>query len=137
MTLVLDHVALAVPGLDAAVARHVDLLGYRLLRRGTHVVTGGGIAMLAGAGGAKVELIEGSDPDLAHVAYRAAEPAALDAAHARLCAAGYVELSAPFRLEPARARTSFLSDPAGHRVQLVAYDPDSPDLVPDPLGASS
>jgi len=130
MTLVLDHVALAVPDLEAAVGRHVALLGHRVLRRGTHVVTGAGIAMLAGVDGAKVELIEGSDPDLAHVAYRAADRAALDAAHARLCAAGYAELSAPFRLEPARAWTSFVRDPAGHRVQLVVYDPDSPDLVP-------
>lgn len=135
MSLVLDHVALVVPALDAAVVRHVGLLGHRLLRRGTHVATGGGIAMLADAGGGRTELIEGTDPDLAHVAYRASDPAALDAAHTRLCGAGYVELAAPFRLEPARARTSFLRDPDGHRIQLVAYDPDSPDLA-TPEGAA-
>lgn len=86
--------------------------------------------MLADPDGGKVELIEveAVTGELAHVAYGADGPADLDAAHAALLHAGCTELDPPFRLEPAKARTSFVRDAAGRRVQLIAYDPDSPDL---------
>jgi catechol 2,3-dioxygenase-like lactoylglutathione lyase family enzyme len=126
----LDHVALEETDIEAAVALHVDVLGFALLRWGRHVATGRRIAMLADPHGGKVELIEVEvvTGELAHIAYRTGGPADLDAAHAALLHAGCTELNPPFRLEPAKARTSFVRDAAGRRVQLIAYDPDSPDL---------
>jgi catechol 2,3-dioxygenase-like lactoylglutathione lyase family enzyme len=126
----LDHVALEETDIESAVALHVDVLGFELLRWGRHVATGRRIAMLADPAGGKVELIEVEvvTGELAHVAYRTGEPADLDAAHVALLHAGCTELNPPFRLGPAKARTSFVRDAAGRRVQLIAYDPDSPDL---------
>jgi Glyoxalase/Bleomycin resistance protein/Dioxygenase superfamily len=131
---VLDHVATVEPDIDSAVTRHVELLGFRLLRWGRHIATGRRIAMLADTSGSKVELIEidaGAGVEearrqLAHVAYRTGD---VDRLHAVLLAAGFAELRPPGRLEPARARTSLLRDPAGAQLQLISYDPDSPDLV--------
>ncbi|MFF5262802.1 VOC family protein [Actinomadura viridis] len=124
---VLDHVATEETDIDARVAFHVGVLGFRVLRWGAHVETGGRIAMLGRGGGAKIELIEVGAPrgDLAHIGYRVPD---VRAAHARLLDAGCVEDRAPFRLDAAMADTSFVRDPSGGRLQLITYAPGSPDL---------
>jgi len=106
----------------------VEVLGFRVLRWGTHVVTGRRIAMLADPRGTKLELMEVAERTgaLDHVGYRVAD---VDAAHATLLAVGCTELRAPFEIPAARARSSLLREAAGHQLQLIAYRPGSPDLV--------
>jgi catechol 2,3-dioxygenase-like lactoylglutathione lyase family enzyme len=129
---VLDHVGTEEPDIDARVAFLADVLGFRVLRWGTHVVTGLRIAMVADPRGTKLELMEVRERtgELDHVAYRVPD---VDAAHAALLAAGCTELRAPFEIPAARARSSLLREAAGHQLQLITYQPDSPDLA-DPLG---
>jgi catechol 2,3-dioxygenase-like lactoylglutathione lyase family enzyme len=126
---VLDHVGTEEPDIDARVGFLVDVLGFRVLRWGTHVLTGLRIAMLADPLGTKLELMEVRERsgDLDHVAYRVAD---VDAAHAVLLAAGCTEVRAPFDIPPARARSSLLREASGHQLQVIAYAPDSPDLAP-------
>lgn len=125
---VLDHVGTEESDIDGRVDFLVDVLGFRVLRWGQHVVTGRRIAMLADPGGTKLELMEVEERggELDHVAYRVGD---VDAAHAVLLAAGCTELQAPFEIEAARARSSLVREPAGHTLQLICYRPDSPDLA--------
>lgn len=124
---VLDHVGTEEPDVDARVAFLVDVLGFRVLRRGTHVVTGRRILMLADPAGTKLELMEVAERTgaLDHVGYRVAD---VDAAHAALLAAGCTEVRAPFEIAAARARSSLVREAAGHQLQLIAYAPGSPDM---------
>ena len=125
---VLDHVGSEETDLDARVRFLTEVLGHRVLRRGTHVVTGRRIVLLADPAGTKLELMEvdALRGELDHVAYRVPD---VDAAHAELRAAGCTELRAPFDLAAAKARSSLLQEPTGARLQLVSYAPDSPDLT--------
>jgi catechol 2,3-dioxygenase-like lactoylglutathione lyase family enzyme len=125
---VLDHVATEEPDIDGRVRFLVDVLGLRLLRWGRHTASGGRIAMLADPHGAKLELIEVAERrgEHDHVAWRVPD---VDAAHAALLAAGCTELRAPSQLSAARARTSMVREASGNRLQLIAYDADSPDLA--------
>lgn len=125
---VLDHVGTEETDIDARVGFLVELLGFRVLRWGVHVVTGRRIAMLADPRGTKLELMEVVERtgELDHVAYRVAD---VDAAHALLVAAGCTEERAPFDIPPARARSSLLREAAGHRLQLISYREGSPDLA--------
>jgi catechol 2,3-dioxygenase-like lactoylglutathione lyase family enzyme len=125
---VLDHVGTEEPDIDARVGFLVGLLGFRVLRWGVHVVTGRRIAMLADPRGTKLELMEVAERtgELEHVAYRVAD---VDAAHACLLAAGCTEERPPFDIPPARARSSLLREAAGHRLQLISYEPGSPDIA--------
>ncbi|MQA34307.1 VOC family protein [Modestobacter roseus] len=125
---VLDHVGTEETDIDGRVGFLVEVLGFRVLRWGTHVVTGMRIAMLADPAGTKLELMEVAERtgELEHVAYRVAD---VDAAHALLLAAGCTEERAPFDIPPAAARSSLVREAAGHRLQLIAYRPGSPDLV--------
>jgi catechol 2,3-dioxygenase-like lactoylglutathione lyase family enzyme len=125
---VLDHVGTEEPDIDARVRFLVDVVGFRVLRWGSHVVTGRRIVMLADPAGTKLELMEVDDRrgELDHVAYRVPD---VDAAHAALLAAGCTELRPPFDLAPAKARSSLVREASGHRLQLIAYAPDSPDLA--------
>ncbi|WP_369137227.1 VOC family protein [Modestobacter versicolor] len=125
---VLDHVGTEEPDIDGRVAFLVGVVGHRVLRWGTHVVTGRRIAVLADPAGTKLELMEVDERrgELDHVAYRVPD---VDAAHAVLVAAGCTELRPPFDLAAAKARSSLVQEPSGARLQLIAYAPDSPDLV--------
>jgi hypothetical protein len=84
--------------------------------------------MMADPAGTKLELMEVDERrgELDHVAYRVPD---VDAAHAAMLAAGCTELRAPFELTAAKARSSLVGEPWGARLQLIAYAPDSPDLV--------
>ena len=125
---VLDHVGTEEPDIDARVAFLVGTLGYRVLRWGTHVVTGRRIVMIADRAGTKLELMEVDERrgDLDHVAYRVPD---VDAAFEAVLAAGCTALRAPFDLAPAKARSALVQEPTGARLQLIAYAPDSPDLT--------
>ncbi len=90
LVLAIDHIGLAVPDLDAAIAFHTDLLGLRLLHREENVELGTAEAMLAPPGGeplaAQIQLlapltedstiarfIQRSGPGLQQLAYRVAD----------------------------------------------------------------
>jgi catechol 2,3-dioxygenase-like lactoylglutathione lyase family enzyme len=124
----IDHIALGVEDLDERIAFMVETLGMTLKRRGTHIASGGRIAFLADpVTGFKFELVETPDRQLGflHVAYRAED---VPAEHDRLVAQGLQSLRTPARIEPAKAVSALLKDPSGLEVQVIAYDPDSPDL---------
>jgi hypothetical protein len=124
--MILDHQGVESTAIDADVRLH-EALGLELLRWGVHVRTGLRVALLHDGHGGKLELMEvaARTGDLDHLAYRVPE---LPAAHAVALAAGNTEVTPPFRLEAARADSSFVRSPGGGLVQLIAYDPGSPDL---------
>jgi catechol 2,3-dioxygenase-like lactoylglutathione lyase family enzyme len=125
---VLDHVGTEEPDIEGRVAFLVDVLGHRVLRWGSHAVTGRRIVLLADPAGTKLELMEVDERrgELDHVAYRVPD---VDAAHAALLSAGCTELRPPSDLAAARARSSLVQEPSEHRLQLISYAPDSPDLT--------
>ena len=123
----LDHVALAVTDLDERIAFLTTQLGMTLKRIGTHVKTGGRIAMIADANGFKMELIEMPDaePGLQHLAYRVED---VDASYRQLLDAGCTSIRPPHGLAAAKATTALVQDRSSLQIQLIKYDPDSPDL---------
>ena len=126
--MVLDHQGIESTDIDADVAFLVGTAGMTLIRWGVHALTGRRIAMLHDGAAAKLELIEVdvAAGEFAHTAFAVDD---LDAAHARAIADGAVELRAPFRIEAARATSGMLRAAGGSVLQLIRYDPDSPDLV--------
>jgi len=122
----LDHVALGVADLDERLRFLADTLGFTLRRLGTNVRTGGRIAMLGHPDTpVKIELIESPDQQgFLHLAMHVDD---VRAEFERLTAAGLTPVRAPFRLEAAKADSAVVQDPAGWMIQIVHYDPDSPD----------
>jgi catechol 2,3-dioxygenase-like lactoylglutathione lyase family enzyme len=122
----LDHIALGVADLDERLRFLADTLGFTLRRVGTNVRTGGRIAMLGHPDTqAKIELIE--SPEQQGFLHLAVHVDDVRAEFDRLTAAGLTPVRAPFRLDAAKADSALLQDPAGWMIQLVHYDPDSPD----------
>jgi catechol 2,3-dioxygenase-like lactoylglutathione lyase family enzyme len=124
----LDHVAIEVPDLDAYIAKLTDTGVLRLLRQGS-TRSGERIAMLGDGRGGKLELIEktaGTEPRLAHVAFRCDDA---DAARSDLLAKGWQEKRGLHDLAAAKARTALLGDGSGFDLQVIAYQPDSPDII--------
>ena len=132
----IDHVGIAVPDLDAAIAFHRDVLGMRVTHEETNVEQGVREAMLAvgyddhGAG-ARVQLLapispdspiarflDRSGPGLQQVAYRVAE---LDTVCARLRERGLRLLYDEPRRGTAGSRINFVhpKDAGGVLVELV------------------
>jgi len=123
----LDHVALGVGDFDGELAILTGTLGMTLRRIGTHHGSGLRIAMLDGGPGAKIELIEteGTSRSFVHLAFRVAD---VSAAHAELQEQGFRSIRPPHPLDAARAETALLEHPGGGLIQIIAYQPDSPDL---------
>ena len=134
-----DHVALEVGDFDSRVEAFVSDIGMTLIRHGVRHSTGQRIAMLGDDTGVKIELIEADTPEpkFAHVAFRATEAQAVDDAEADLVDAGWSAVSAAHDLGAAKARTTLLVDPGGVHVQVISYEPDSPDLGGDRENASA
>lgn len=122
----LDHVALGVGDLDERLRFLEDTLGFTLRRRGTNVRTGGRIAMVGHPDTpVKLELIESPEEQgFLHLAIHVDD---VRAEFERLTAAGLTPVRPPFRLEAAKADSALLKDEAGWMIQIVHYDPDSPD----------
>ena len=125
-----DHVALEVSDFDVRVEAFVNDFGMILVRHGVRYSTGQRIAMLGDETGVKIELIESDTdrPTFAHVAFRAAEAGAVDAAEADLDEAGWTVVNPVHDLGAAKARTTLVVDSGGLHAQVIAYEPDSPDL---------
>lgn len=125
-----DHVAIEVNDLDTRVESLVGDIGMTLVRMGIRHSTGQRIALLGDETGVKIELIESeaTEPTFAHVAFRAEQAPDVDAAEVALVRAGWSTVSAAHDLDSAKARTTLLADGGGLHVQVIAYEPDSPDL---------
>lgn len=124
----LDHVAIEVPNLDAYVAKLTGTGVMRLLRHGA-TRNGQRIAMLGDGQGGKLELIEKttiSEPCFAHVAFRYDDA---DIAQADLLDKGWQVKRGLHDLAAAEARTALLCDGRGFDLQVIAYQPTSPDIV--------
>jgi len=112
----IDHVALAVPDLDAQVDRLASEFGMVIDARMD------GFALITDpASGVKLELSRSDDSDVhfRHFGFRADD---VDSAHEHLVDAGMETSEAPHRREFARMYTSFLKQRGGVAIQLVNYD---------------
>ena len=124
----LDHVAIETTDIDADVAVLTGTLGMTEVRWGVHVVNGGRIAMLTDLHGTKVELIETSMPDgtLAHLAFEVPDVAAAAAVAIDAGCLGEIDL---LRIPAAMASISQVRSIAGTALQLIHYEPGSPDIT--------
>jgi len=112
----LDHIALTVPNVDDQVERLTTAFGMVAQFRSEH------FAVVVDPGSDfKLELSTSDDGEvhLRHLGFRTDD---VDAAHARLVAAGMETSAVPQRQDFARMYTSFLKQPGGVEVQLVKYD---------------
>jgi len=127
MTDSLDHFALAVADLDERIAFFTSHMGMALRRMGKENSTGNRIAMLADPNsGFKLELIESADRSgLQHIARRVED---VQGTYDQMVAAGLKPLREPHRIGAAKAESALVEDPSGLKVQIIHYDPDSPDL---------
>lgn len=126
----IDHFALGVPDLEAAIARFTGATGLRLIRRGTLGRTGGAMAMIGDGTGMKIELVETAGkgaPALLHIAFRS-DDVATDAVELQV-QDGFTLLRGPNPLPAAAALSALFSDGAGLELQIIQYDDDSPDLA--------
>lgn len=132
----IDHFALDVPDLEAAIARFTGTLGLRLIRRGTVGRTGSAMAMIGDGTGMKIELIATpgiATPTLAHIAFRSDDVVA-DAAGVQ-ASDGLTLLRGPNPLPSAAALSTLFSDGAGLELQIIQYEEGSPDIVEWPASA--
>jgi catechol 2,3-dioxygenase-like lactoylglutathione lyase family enzyme len=123
----IDHFGMDVADIEARVA-FFEGLGMEVRRWGTHFASGNRIVMLSDPrSGFKIELVEApdKDPRLTHVAFRVED---VSAAHEDLLSQGLTSIRGPHHLDAARADTALLKDASGFNVQIVKYEPDSPDL---------
>lgn len=123
----LDHVALGVRNMEERIAFLTGTLGMTVKRRGTHFKSGRPIVLVADSNGFKLELIEvdADEPTLMHLAYRVEDVAA---AYDRLLGEGCESIRGPHELKAARAETAIVQDASKLQVQIIKYQPDSPDL---------
>jgi methylmalonyl-CoA/ethylmalonyl-CoA epimerase len=127
----IDHVGLAVPDLDAAIAFHTGVLGGALTHRETNADQGVEEAMISYASGAQVQLlaplspsstiakfIGRNGPGLQQLAYRVSD---VEAVSARLLGSGLRLLYETPRRGTAGSRINFVhpKDTGGVLVELV------------------
>ena len=111
-----DHIALAVPDLDAQVERFTTMMGMVVQSRSER------FALVADpVSGFKIELSLSDDRSahLRHLGFRCDD---VDTGHNELVDAGMTSSEAPHRREFAHMYTAFLREPSGLEVQLVQYD---------------
>lgn len=126
----IDHVALEVRDFDDTIARLEGALGMHCVRVSTSMRDPSRrIAMVRDRAGFALEIIEAPSwhrgpPILDHVAFRVAD---VDDSYRALHGTGYTSQMTPRRIEAAQADTAVLADQGGLVVQVVRYDPDSPD----------
>jgi catechol 2,3-dioxygenase-like lactoylglutathione lyase family enzyme len=111
-----DHVAFAVPDLDAQIERLTTMMGMVVQSRS------GNYALVADpASGFKIELSLSPDSE-AHFRHLGFTTPSVDADHDALVEAGMASTEGPHRREFAKMRTAFLKEESGLEVQLVDYD---------------
>ena len=111
-----DHIAFTVPDLKGLVARLTDDFGMVAEVRSDQFAL-----VVDPASGLKLELGQSGDSDVhfRHLGFRADD---VIRAHGALVEAGMAEAIGPHRRDFARMFTSFLKQPDGLEIQLVAYD---------------
>jgi catechol 2,3-dioxygenase-like lactoylglutathione lyase family enzyme len=112
----IDHIAVAVPDLDAQVDRLRRAFGLVVETRSEQ------FAIVSDPiSGLKLELSRADGPGVVfrHLGFRADD---VDGAHEQLVKAGMDTAEPPHRRDFARMYTSFLRQPGGLEVQLVDYD---------------
>ena len=112
----LDHIALAVPDLDAQVERLLTAFGMV-----AQIRMEGFAVLVDPASDLKLELSASDDGEV-HVRHLGFRTDDVDAEHATLVAAGMESSEAPHRRDFAAMYTSYLAQPGGVDVQLVKYD---------------
>ncbi len=130
----LDHYGQESADIDGDV-RAYQALGMAVARWGTHVGTGGRIALLHDGVAAKIELIEVDKVtgEMDHTAFAVDD---LTAARSAALDQGFTEVTPVNRIEAARAFSCFIRSASGPLVQLISYDSCSPDIAPwKPLAA--
>lgn len=128
MTLTFDHAGIESTDIETDVEMYCQTLGLVHIRWGRHSDTGRRIALLHDGSGTKLELIEVAECDgsWAHIAFRTDNVAA---DHDRVVAAGFRSVQPCTRIEPALATSAFVRSLSNTLVQLIQYDPTSPDLI--------
>jgi len=123
----LDHVALGVRDMEERLAFLTGTLGMKIKRRGTHFKSGRPIVLVVDANGFKLELIEvdTDQPTFMHLAYRVDD---VSADYQKLLQNGCEGIRGPHELKAARAETAIVCDASKLEVQIIKYEPDSPDL---------
>jgi catechol 2,3-dioxygenase-like lactoylglutathione lyase family enzyme len=111
----LDHIAIAVPDLDAQVERMTGAFGMVVQSRSDRY------ALLADpSSGFKIELNQAEgEAYFRHLGFQTDD---VDGGHQALLETGMTEVEAPHRRDFARMRTSFLRESNGLEFQLVKYD---------------
>jgi predicted enzyme related to lactoylglutathione lyase len=127
----LDHVAIEVADLDYYIEQLVATGGMKLLRRATARRSGARMAMIGDPTGMKLELIENRDttatvPRFLHLAFRSSD---VDATARSLVDKGWKWERGPIDLKEAQARSVLLSDNRGFELQVLTYQPTSPDIA--------
>jgi len=129
----LDHIALGVRDIDAAIEFFSKTLGYRVGRRGRHGITGRPINFIWEPGsGVKIELIEAPSQEadtLFHLAFTSDN---LEKDSENLKKHGCTTVTATKRNEAAKMWTVHFKALNGYRIQLCRYDDDAAELnMPD------
>jgi catechol 2,3-dioxygenase len=110
------HVALQVPSLQESVDHYTQVLGLRELERRDGVVS-----LTYGPSHACVQLVEGPELALDHMAFAVADEEALGALHDRLEGAGVSVLDGPVN-EPGVSSGIRFRSPTGHLFEAVLLD---------------
>lgn len=125
----LDHIALGVENIEAAIAFFTERLNFRIGRRGTHMQSGRPIVFIWEPGtGAKFELIE-VDPGkggVDHFAFRTDDVAEDCEA---MTQEGYPPVRGPKRTETAKMETAHFNAFEGLKVQICKYDEGAEDTI--------
>lgn len=124
----IDHVALEVADIDAYIALFTATKGLKLIRKGVATATGRQIAMLGDRLGTKIELIENlacEGTRFLHVAFATDD---LADALTQTDAEGWLVARGPTDIVAAKAKSAFVVK-NGVEIQLLEYQPDSPDLA--------
>ena len=125
----IDHFAIEVRDIEYFVSMLEKTGCLKLIRWGVRGTTGMRIAMLGDGTGLKIEVAEepdASEPRLDHVAFRATD---IEGDCQSLERAGWEVTIQPRSVPAAHASSAMLSSENGFGLQLIRYEPTSPDIV--------
>lgn len=134
----LDHVAIEVVDLDQCIEQLVGTGGMKLYRRGVLRTTGARMAMVGDPIGTKLEIIENKEstataPRFLHLAFRSDD---VEATSKALVDKGWTWDHGPFEIAPAQCVSVNLSGKKGLEIQVLTYQPNSPDIAEWSVGGT-
>jgi hypothetical protein len=125
----IDHFAIEVKNLEQYVSILEKIGDLKLIRWGTVGRAGQRMVMLGDGTGMKIELTENpatDAPRFLHVAFRSND---VDEACSTLADDGWRLLRGPNVLPAAHALSALFKDDSGLHLQIISYQPTSPDIV--------